>query len=63
MKIGVITGRDIMPQLDQMMESGIPFTNMDTGEPLSTIRSQCAERKRLFGAFPIAEALGAARAS
>src|SRR5215470_7548570 len=40
MKIGVVTGDDIMPQLDQMLERGIPFTNMDTGEPLSSIRLQ-----------------------
>jgi hypothetical protein len=30
MKIGVVTGDDIMPQLDQMLERGIPFANMDT---------------------------------
>src|SRR6185312_442131 len=33
MKIGVVTGDDIMPQLDEMLERGIPFTNMDTAQP------------------------------
>ena len=56
-KIGVVTGDDIMPQLDQMMERGIAFTNMDTGEPLSLIRSRVQSANVYFGAFPIAEAL------
>ena len=56
-KIGVVTGDDIMPQLDQMLERGIPFTNMDTGEPLSSIRSRVQSANVYFGAFPIADAL------
>lgn len=57
MKIGVVTGDDIMPQLDQMLERGLSFTNMDTGDPLSTIRSRVQSANVYFGAFPIAEAL------
>jgi hypothetical protein len=57
MKIGVVTGDDIMPQLDQMLERGIAFTNMDTGEPLSSIRSRVQSANVYFGAFPIADAL------
>lgn len=57
LKIGVVTGDDIMPQLDQMLDRGIPFTNMDTGEPLSVIRSQVQSANVYFGAFPIADAL------
>jgi hypothetical protein len=56
-KIGVVTGDDIMPELDRMLESGIPFTNMDTGEPLSSIRSRVQSANVYFGAFPIADAL------
>jgi len=57
MKIGVVTGDDIMPQLDQMLESGLCFTNMDTGEPLSAIRGCVQSANVYFGGFPIAEAL------
>jgi hypothetical protein len=57
MKIGVVTGDDIMPQLDQMLERGIAFTNMDTDEPLSPIRSRVQSANVYFGAFPIADAL------
>ncbi len=31
MKIGVVTGDDIMPQLDQMLERGIAFRRYDCG--------------------------------
>jgi hypothetical protein len=57
LKIGVVTGDDIMPQLDQMLERGIAFTNMDTGEPLSSVRSRVQSANVYFGAFPIADAL------
>src|SRR6476661_8473535 len=57
MKIGGVTGDDIMPQLDQMLERGMPFTNMDTGEPLSSIRARVQSANVYFGAFPIADAL------
>ncbi|MBZ5504017.1 MAG: DUF1446 domain-containing protein [Acidobacteriia bacterium] len=57
MKIGVVTGDDIMPQLDAMLERGLSFTNIDTGELLSTIRPRVQSANVYFGAFPIAEAL------
>jgi hypothetical protein len=40
-----------------MLERGIAFTNMDTGEPLSSIRSRVQSANVYFGAFPIADAL------
>src|SRR5258707_5735955 len=54
MKIGVVTGDDIMPQLDQMLERGIAFTNMDTGDPLTSIRAQVQSADDYFCSFPIA---------
>lgn len=56
-KVGVISGDDIMPQLDTLIERGVSFPNLDTGEPLSTIRSQVQSANVYFGAFPIAQAL------
>jgi Acyclic terpene utilisation family protein AtuA len=56
-KVGVVSGDDIMPQLDELLYRGVPFTNLDTGEPLSTIRAQVQSANVYFGAFPIAEAL------
>jgi len=56
-KIGVVSGDDILPRLDELLDRGVPFTNLDTGEPLSVIRNQVQSANVYFGAFPIAEAL------
>src|SRR2546426_4135963 len=34
-KIGIVTGDDILDRLDEFLSSGIAINNMDTGEPLS----------------------------
>src|SRR4029077_20901517 len=39
-KVGVVTGDDILPRIDELMAHGIDFTNMDTGQPLSTVRDR-----------------------
>jgi hypothetical protein len=57
LKIGVVSGDDIMPRLDEFLERGIDFKNLDTGEPLKTIRDRVQSANVYFGAFPIAEAL------
>ena len=56
-KIGVVTGDDIMPRLGEFLDRGIELRNLDTGEPLSAIWSQVQSANVYFGAFPIAEAL------
>src|SRR5258708_14615682 len=56
-KVGAVTGDDIMPRLDEFLERGIDLRNLDTGEPLSAIRSSVQSANVYFGAFPIAEAL------
>lgn len=39
-RIGVVTGDDILARLDDLMAAGHELKNMDTGEPLSTIRDR-----------------------
>ncbi len=56
-KVGVVAGDDIMDRLDELIARGIELKNMDTGEPLSTIRDRVASANVYFGAAPIAEAL------
>lgn len=58
-KIGVVAGDDIMDRLDEFIAQGIGLENMETGEPLSTIRDRVASANVYFGAAPIAEALAA----
>jgi hypothetical protein len=56
-KVGAVTGDDIMPRLDEFLDRGIELTNLDTGQPLSAVRSSVLSANVYFGAFPIAEAL------
>ena len=59
LKIGVVEGDDILADLDALMKAGEEFRNMDTGEPLSTVRDTVTSANVYLGAFPIAEALDA----
>ncbi len=56
-KIGVITGDDILERLDEFAEKGIEITNMETGEPLSAIRDRVQSANVYLGAEPLVEAL------
>jgi len=56
-KVAVVEGDDILADLDALMEGGEEFRNMDTGEPLETVRDAVTSANVYLGAFPIAEAL------
>jgi hypothetical protein len=56
-KIGVVTGDDILPRLDEFFSRGVELANLDTGEPLREVRARVQSANVYFGAFPIAEAL------
>ena len=58
LKIGVVTGDNILGRLDDLMARGIELRNMDTGAALDTVRSRVRSANVYLGAFPIAEALG-----
>ena len=56
-KIGVVTGDDILSRLDQFADEGIEITNMETGELLSEIRDKVQSANVYLGAAGIVEAL------
>ncbi len=56
-KIGVVAGDDILPRLDEFTTSGESFTNMETGENFSPIRSRITSANVYFGAEGVVEAL------
>jgi hypothetical protein len=56
-KIGTITGDDILPRLDEFLAGGVEITNMDTGEPLAEIRDRVQSANVYLGAQPLVEAL------
>ena len=57
-KIGVVTGDDLLPRIDELISSGHPLANMETGEPLSTVRDRVLSANAYIGSTPIVEALG-----
>jgi hypothetical protein len=56
-KVGVVSGDDLMPRLDELLAAGHPLTNLDTGEPLSAVRSRLVSANAYLGSRPIVEAL------
>jgi hypothetical protein len=53
----VVAGDDLLPRLDALLAAGHPFTNLDTGAPLTTVRDRVVSANAYLGAKPIAEAL------
>ncbi len=56
-KIGVVTGDDILDRLDEFADQGVEITNMETGEPLSDIRDKVQSANVYLGAAGLVEAL------
>jgi hypothetical protein len=62
LKIGTVTGDDIMGRLDELLGRGVELRNMETGAPLSDVRERVQSANAYLGAWPIVEALnGGAR--
>lgn len=56
-KIGTVTGDDIMGRLDDLLSRGIELRNMDTDEPLKSVRDRIQSANVYLGAWPMVEAL------
>ncbi|QQS33315.1 MAG: DUF1446 domain-containing protein [Acidobacteriota bacterium] len=57
-KIGVVTGDDILDRLDQFIADGVELNSMDDGTPLSAIRDKVQSANVYLGAEALVEALG-----
>jgi hypothetical protein len=57
MRVGIVTGDDLLDRLDDLAARGHALANMDTGEPLSTVRARVLSANAYLGAGPIVEAL------
>ncbi len=55
--VGMVTGDDLMDRLDSLLSEGHELRNMDTDEPLSTVRDRVQSANAYIGAAPILEAL------
>lgn len=56
-KIGMVTGDDILGRIDELLARGIELRNMDTDEPLSTVRDRIQSANVYLGAAPMVQAL------
>src|SRR5438128_6257001 len=57
LKIGVVTGDDLLGRLDELIAAGHALANMDTGAPLSTVGGEVLSANAYIGSEPIVEAL------
>ncbi|MBA3560132.1 MAG: DUF1446 domain-containing protein [Gemmatimonadaceae bacterium] len=57
LRIGVVTGDDLLPRIDELIDAGHKLANMETGEALSTVRDRVLSANAYIGSKPIVEAL------
>ena len=55
--VGVVTGDDLLPRLDDLLAAGHALRNMDTGEPLEAVRGAVQSANAYLGAWPLVDAL------
>lgn len=56
-RIGLVTGDDLMDRLDSLVTEGEPFRNMEDSRPLSEIRQHVRAANAYLGMAPVVEAL------
>ncbi len=57
LKIGVVLGDNILDRIDSLETSGVPLKNMETGEPVSTVKDKVLSANVYFGAGAVVECL------
>ena len=55
--VAVVDGDDILENLDELIDKGHTLTNMETGEPITTVKDDLLSANVYFGSKPIVEAL------
>ncbi len=56
-RIGVVTGDDLLDRLDGLLARGHALENLDTGRPLRDVRDRVRSANAYLGAAPVVEAL------
>ena len=57
LKIGVVSGDDLLDRLDGLLARGHALANLDTGRPLRDVRDRVRSANAYLGAWPIVDAL------
>ena len=56
-RVGMVAGDDLMTRLDDLLGRGVALANMDTGDPLASVRDRALSANAYLGAGPIVQAL------
>src|SRR6201991_4384906 len=57
LKVAVVLGDDVHSRLEEFQQKGYELRDMDTGDPIGTIRDRILSANAYIGAFPLVEAL------
>jgi hypothetical protein len=57
LRIAVVTGDDLLGRLDELIDQGHKLSNMETGDPLSSVRDRVLSANAYIGSVPIVEGL------
>ncbi|HLB10233.1 MAG TPA: acyclic terpene utilization AtuA family protein, partial [Gemmatimonadaceae bacterium] len=57
LRVGVVTGDDLLPRIDELIAAGHEMAHMETGAPLASVRDHVLAANAYVGAPPIIEAL------
>lgn len=57
LKVAVVDGDDILPDIDTLIADGHTLNNMETGEPIESVKDDLLSANVYFGCKPIVEAL------
>lgn len=57
LRVGTVTGDDILGRLDELIESGVALANLDTGASFAEVRDRVVSANVYLGSFHVAEAL------
>ncbi len=57
LRIGIVTGDDILHRIDDLIAAGYPLLHMDTGVPIASVRDRLLSANVYLGARPVVEAL------
>jgi hypothetical protein len=56
-RVATVSGDDLLPMLDQLLATGHELSSLDTGAPITEVRSRIVSANAYLGARPIVEAL------
>lgn len=57
LRVGVVSGDDLLERLPVLIEAGHPFLHVETGQPLADVLPRVRSANAYIGGFPIATAL------